>query len=80
MPWLYAGNSLFSSQDLLGFQELGMFSSNLGLDDEWYLPSQPSIVQILLEIPARTTCEPRPPHIHVMDTHLTRANAEQAPN
>ncbi|GFG26590.1 hypothetical protein IFM61606_06579 [Aspergillus udagawae] len=42
----FHGNSLFSSQDLLGFQELGMFSSNLGLDDEWYLPSQPSIVQI----------------------------------
>ncbi|KAL6233599.1 hypothetical protein BDW75DRAFT_251902 [Aspergillus navahoensis] len=40
------GNPLFSSQDLLVFQNLEMFSSNPGLDYEWYLPSEPSIVQI----------------------------------
>ncbi|KAL5363377.1 hypothetical protein BJX96DRAFT_186932 [Aspergillus floccosus] len=40
------GNPLPSSQDLLVFQELEMLSNNLGLDNEWYLPSEPSIVQI----------------------------------
>ncbi|KAE8152875.1 hypothetical protein BDV25DRAFT_169864 [Aspergillus avenaceus] len=42
------GNLLFNPQDLLVFQDLEMFSSNLGLglNDEWYFPSEPSIAQI----------------------------------
>jgi hypothetical protein len=37
---------LFSSQDLLVLQDLELFCNNLGPDHEWYLPSDPSIVQI----------------------------------
>ncbi|PYI35953.1 hypothetical protein BP00DRAFT_483824 [Aspergillus indologenus CBS 114.80] len=40
------GNPLFSSQDLLVLQDLEMFSNNMGLNNEWYLPTEPSITQI----------------------------------
>ncbi|KAF9886503.1 hypothetical protein FE257_011410 [Aspergillus nanangensis] len=39
-------NSLFSAQDLLVLQDLEMFSNNMGLNNNWYLPSEPSITQI----------------------------------
>ncbi|KAL4787693.1 fungal-specific transcription factor domain-containing protein [Aspergillus varians] len=40
------GNPLFSSQDLLVLQDLEMFSNNLGLNNEWYIPYEPSITQM----------------------------------
>lgn len=40
------GNSLSSAQDLLVLQSLEMFSNNIGLNNEWHLPFEPSITQI----------------------------------
>ncbi|KAJ6083057.1 hypothetical protein N7467_007192 [Penicillium canescens] len=43
----FEGDSLFNAQDLLVLQDLESFSHNTGLNNEWTLPSEPSIVQIL---------------------------------
>ncbi|KAF7177871.1 hypothetical protein CNMCM7691_006347 [Aspergillus felis] len=40
------GTPLFSSQDLLVLQDLEMFSNNMSLNNEWYLPTEPCITQI----------------------------------
>jgi hypothetical protein len=45
LTWI--GDSLFNAQDLLVLQDLESFSHNTGLNNEWALPSEPSIVQIL---------------------------------
>jgi hypothetical protein len=45
LTWI--GDSLFNAQDLLVLQDLESFSHNTGLNNEWTLPSEPSIVQIL---------------------------------
>ncbi|RAK89411.1 C2H2 transcription factor [Aspergillus costaricaensis CBS 115574] len=34
---------LFHTQDLSVFQDLDIFNNNLGLNDDWYFPSEPSI-------------------------------------
>ncbi|PYH35116.1 C2H2 transcription factor [Aspergillus neoniger CBS 115656] len=34
---------LFHTQDLSIFQDLDIFNNNLGLNDDWYFPSEPSI-------------------------------------
>ncbi|TPR02442.1 Major Facilitator Superfamily protein [Aspergillus niger] len=39
-------NLLFNPQDLSVFQDLDMFNNNLGLNDDWYFPSEPSLVRI----------------------------------
>jgi hypothetical protein len=44
---IWIGDSLFNAQDLLVLQDLESFSQNTGLNNEWTLPSEPSIVQIL---------------------------------
>jgi hypothetical protein len=35
-----------NAQDLLFLESLEMFSNNIGLNNEWHLPSEPSITQI----------------------------------
>ncbi|GIJ83172.1 hypothetical protein Asppvi_001691 [Aspergillus pseudoviridinutans] len=40
------GIPLLSSQDLLVLQDLEMFSNNMSLNNEWYLPTEPCITQI----------------------------------
>ncbi|KAF4220016.1 hypothetical protein CNMCM8980_003305 [Aspergillus fumigatiaffinis] len=42
------GLPLFSSQDLLVLEDLEMFSNNMSLNNEWYLPSEPCIKQIFV--------------------------------
>ncbi|OJJ73332.1 hypothetical protein ASPBRDRAFT_173934 [Aspergillus brasiliensis CBS 101740] len=61
-------NLLFNSQDLSVFQDLDMFSNNVGLND-WYFPSEPSIVQIfagdfgLNNMPTTSITEPPNGHL-----------------
>ncbi|KAJ0413512.1 hypothetical protein BJY00DRAFT_296793 [Aspergillus carlsbadensis] len=61
----YEGNSLFSSQDLLLLQDLEVFCDNLGPDNEWYLPSYPSIVQIFAgDTHSNSNALPTPSIVH----------------
>ncbi|KAL3485008.1 hypothetical protein BJX62DRAFT_243399 [Aspergillus germanicus] len=68
----YEGNSLFSSQDLLVLQDLEMFCNNLGPDHEWYLPSDPSIVQIFAG-DTHSNVLPTPSIAHSLNEHLSGA-------
>ncbi|KAL2797295.1 hypothetical protein BJX66DRAFT_298069 [Aspergillus keveii] len=68
----YEESSLFSSQDLLVLQDLEMFCNNLGPDHEWYLPSDPSIVQIFAG-DTHSNVLPTPSIAHSLDEHLSGA-------
>ncbi|KAJ5102523.1 hypothetical protein N7532_003052 [Penicillium argentinense] len=46
------GDILFNHQDLLVLQDLESFSQNMGLNTEWYLPTEPSITQIFTGEPS----------------------------
>ncbi|KAL2859409.1 hypothetical protein BJX68DRAFT_226222 [Aspergillus pseudodeflectus] len=66
----YEGNSLFSAQDLLVLQDLEMFCNNLGPNNEWYLPSDPSIVQIFAgDTHSNSSALPPPSIIHLPVEH-----------
>ncbi|OQE25149.1 hypothetical protein PENSTE_c006G05042 [Penicillium steckii] len=51
---VYSGGfeSVLNQQDLLALEDLESFSHNLGLNSDWYLPTEPSITQIFAGEPS----------------------------
>lgn len=45
-------DSVLNQQDLLALEDLESFSHNLGLNSDWYLPTEPSITQIFAGEPS----------------------------
>lgn len=78
-----SGNSLFSSQDLLVLQGLETFVKSLGPNNEWYLPSDPRIVQIFArnsdsnDRPALSTVHPPNENLPGPDQMLSKLHTER---